>query len=77
MRVSIVLLFALVATTAFAAESRMKMAATAKKIAAIKQQGGWASIILDMAELHVRNSHPLDELKAALADVIEDLGRKE
>jgi predicted small metal-binding protein len=29
-----------------------------------------------MAELHAKNSHPLDELKEALANVIEDLAKK-
>lgn len=29
-----------------------------------------------MAEIHARNSHPLDELKEALRNVIEDLTKK-
>lgn len=76
MRVTAVIMLALLATTTLAVQSKMRTAATAKKIDAIKAQGGWASIVLDMAEIHARNSHPLDELKEALRNVIEDLTKK-
>lgn len=76
MRVSAFIMLALLATTTLAVQSRMRTAATAKKIDAIKAQGGWAAIVLDMAEIHARNSHPLDELKEALRNVIEDLTKK-
>lgn len=72
MRVSTVLVLVLIAS-ASAMQSKMRSAATEKKIAAIKQKGGMASIILDMAEIHAKNSHPLDELKEALVNVMEDL----
>lgn len=54
----------------------MRTAATAKKIDAIKAHGGWAAIVLDMAEIHIRNSHPLDELKEALRNVVADITKK-
>jgi len=37
----------------------------------------WGSIVLDMAELHLKSGGPLDELVEVINSVLDDLERKE
>lgn len=77
MKVIAVVCFALLIASSFAVGVHNKMTnAQINKMNSLKNNKSWSSIIMNLAELHMMAQGPLDELIAAVNDVIEDLNVK-
>lgn len=77
MKVIAVVCFALLIASSCAVGVHNKMTnAQLNKMNALKADKGWSSIIINLAELHLMAEGPLDELIAAIEEVIDDLNRK-
>lgn len=68
--------FILVAIAALFCTSNAIRSVTHQKITKIMEKKGWAQTLLNMAELHMLNKGPVEDLVAAMDDVTNDLESK-
>jgi len=70
MRFTVILVICLVIASACALKTKKMTTATANRLNEIKKTNSWASILLNLAELHMTAKGPLDELVAAIEDTV-------
>lgn len=74
---SVAIVFALMVVAATATSNLAHSSTTKQKIQDLVQDKKWASIIMNLAELHLMAQGPIDTLVSAIQDVIADLEAKQ
>jgi hypothetical protein len=76
MKFTVILVIALVVCSTEALKPKKMTSVQAARLAEIKKGNSWASILLNLAELHMAAKGPLEELIQAIEDTIDELGYK-